>query len=198
MPLIKPPSPKTYPAELQVLLEKASQGDLTVLPELKKAFDEHPELAEQLGDLVRHAQDSLLALVAGSCLPAREAIARQASALRERLLATATSVLEKLLVDRVVISWIEVYHGDIDLAQHLLQVSGAPKTAQASQASQRRLDRAHARYLSAIKALATTQKLLRPALSPLELAVKFVPEAKTGVTELRPAADPTEGVPVLN
>ena len=46
MPQLKPTLPpgKTYPAELQTLLEKASQGDLSVLPELKKAFDENPEL----------------------------------------------------------------------------------------------------------------------------------------------------------
>jgi|SRR5579884_2343270 len=195
MSLHKTTDPKTYPPELQELLEKASKGDLKVLPELKKTFDEHPELVEQFGDLVQHAQDSLLILVAGSCLTAREAIARQALALRERLMKTATSELEKLLVDRVVISWIEVYHGDISLAQHLLQVPGAAKTVQAAQ---QRLDRAHARYLSAIKALTTTHKLLRPALSPLELAVKFVPEEKAGAAGLRPAVDPAEGVPVLN
>lgn len=34
------------------------------------------------------------------------------------------------------------------------------------------------RSLSAIKALARTQKPLRPTLSPLERAVKFVPEEK--------------------
>jgi hypothetical protein len=55
---------------------------------------------------------------------------------------TATSELEKLLVYRVVISWIEVYHGDMELANQLLNVSGASKTAQAAQ---RRLDHAHAR-----------------------------------------------------
>ena len=195
MPLSKPTTPKTYPPELQQLLEKGSQGDQTVLPQLKKAFDDHPELSEQLGNLVQHAQDSLLALAAGSCLTAREAIARQASALRERLLATTTSELEKLLVDRIVISWMEVYYGDIDLAQHLLQVSGASKTAKAAQ---RRLDRAHARYLSAIKALATTHKLLRPGLSPLQLAAKFVPEEQVAAAGLRPAVDPAEGLPVLN
>jgi hypothetical protein len=88
-PVRSPPWPAdsfvwiAYPAELQELVEKASQGDLSVLPESRKAFDEHPELCEQFGDLVRHAQDSLLRLVAPSCLTAREAIARQASALKE-------------------------------------------------------------------------------------------------------------------
>jgi hypothetical protein len=191
----KTTDPKTYPAELQTLVEKANQGDLSVLPELKKAFDENPELCEQFGDLVRHAQDSLLMLVAGRSLAGREAIARQAAALKERLMKTATSELEKLLVDRVVISWIEVYHGDMELAQQLLNVSGASKTAQAAQ---RRLDHAHARYLSAIKALGTMHKWLRPTLSPLELAVKFVPEEKAGAAGLRPEMDPAAGVPVLN
>jgi hypothetical protein len=60
------------------------------------------------------------------------------------------------------------------------------------------LDRAHARHLIAIKALATIRKLLRPALSPLELAVKFVPEEKASTAGLRPAIDPAEGVPVLD
>jgi hypothetical protein len=52
--------------------------------------------------------------------------------------------------------------------------------------------------LSAIKALAATHKLLRPTLSPLELAVKFVPEEKASAAGLRPAVDPAEGVAVLN
>jgi hypothetical protein len=32
----------------------------------------------------------------------------------------------------------------------------------------------------------------------LELAAKFVPEEKASITELRPAVDPAEGVPVWN
>jgi hypothetical protein len=47
-----PISLKTYPPELQVLVEKANKGDVKVLPELKKAFNEHPELTAQFGDLV--------------------------------------------------------------------------------------------------------------------------------------------------
>ena len=38
MSLNKPTDPKTYSPELTALLEKASKGDLTVLPELKKAL----------------------------------------------------------------------------------------------------------------------------------------------------------------
>jgi hypothetical protein len=110
-------------------------------------------------------------------------------------MARATAELEQLLVDRVVISWIEVYHGDSSLAQHLLRMSGAAKTVQAAQ---RRLDRAHTGYLSAIKAWAATHELLRPSLSPLELAVKFVPQEQASTAGLRPAIDPAECVRVRN
>jgi hypothetical protein len=119
-----------------------------------------------LGDLVNHAKQSLLTLAAGSSLAAREAIDRQAAALREQLSATAPSPLELLLVDRIVISWIEVYHDDCDLARRLLnELDDHPAT----KACQARLSKAHARFLSAVKALATVKKLLKPSMSTLDL-----------------------------
>src|SRR4051794_33750082 len=68
-----------------------------------------------------------------------------------------------------------VSDGMVSLAGHLLRgVEAAPAT----QAAQKRLDRAHARFLSSIKTLATVQKLVRPAVSPPDLLT-------------RPAADTT-------
>ncbi len=52
-----PTTDKTYPLEIRELLEKASRGDLTVLPEVRRVFDEHPDLVSHLGDLVRHAEE---------------------------------------------------------------------------------------------------------------------------------------------
>jgi hypothetical protein len=165
----QPDQPKTYPPDLKTILERGQAGDLTVLPELKKAFDENPELSAMFGDLVLHAEQALLSLAAGNSLTAREAIARQVSELRNRLLATAASELEKLLVDRIVITWIEVYHGDMDFANH---VDRQPATA-ATRAATKRLDRAHQRFLTAIKCLATVQKLLRPAPSQAEVVTRL-------------------------
>lgn len=164
---------KEYPEALKSILERGNAGDLSVLPDLKKAFDEHPELAAQLGDMVWHAEQSLLDLATGSSLTAKEAIARQAAALRERLRATAASELEKLLIDRIVIGWIEVYHSDVDLARHLHAHLG---DTPAHRSAERRHDGAHRRFLAAVKALATIQKLARPAPSPVELAQRPIPE----------------------
>src|SRR5262249_45869892 len=145
-------------------------GDLTALPALRELFDNNPEFAAEVGSLVRHAEQSLLLLAAGKSLTLKEAISRQVAELRERLVATARSELERLLVDRVVVSWLEVYYCDTDLADHLRKGLGPNASAQAAQ---KRLDRAHARYLAAVKALATVQKLVRPSL-PSDGALRLV------------------------
>jgi hypothetical protein len=192
-----PENEKAYPAELQALLQRANAGDPSVLPQLKKAFDDHPELVAAFGDLVAHAREALLSLVAGKCLTAREAIARQLDDLRARLKGAAPCELEVLLADRLGLCWLEVYRSDVDLAQHLLRQPGA---APATRAAERRLDRAHARFLAAARALATTQKLLRPAVSAFDLLKKGVDETGAGASGAgrRSSGNPAEGVGVVN
>jgi hypothetical protein len=192
----EPVNPKTYPAELELVLRRANLGDVSALPELRKAYDEHPELVGMFGDLVQQAEAALLELASPTCLASREAIARQLAGLRRRLQATATSELEKLLIDRICLSWVEVHHAAMERAGLLLQ---SPGTHPATQAADRRLDRAQARYLAAVRALATVQKLVRPALSPLDLAAKTVEERAAGGAALRRSAKaPSEGVAVVN
>jgi hypothetical protein len=188
---------KVYSEELKELLTKAIKGDLTLLPELKKAFDEHPELVQRFGDMVSDAERSLLRLAVGSNLVAKEAITRQAADLRTRLATTAPSELERLLIDRIAISWIEVYLADSNLALRLLTDSGA---APGTQAAEKRLDRAHQRYLAAVKALAVVSKLVKRPPSVLDLLTSQVQE--TGITGLaarrHTIATPGTGIPVAN
>jgi hypothetical protein len=179
-------SGKVFPQEVKAILEKAGQGDVSVLPALRQVFDEHPELVAHFGNLVEHAKISLLSLIAGTSLTAREAISREAAKLRERLLATAPSELERLLVDRIFISWLEVYYHDMDLAHRLLSNAEA---SPATQAAQKRLDRAHTRFLAAVKALATVQKLLKPSVSTFDLLRRPVDEVSD------PLAARASGVP---
>lgn len=189
------PPPKVYPAELKTLLQRGHAGDASVLPELKQAFLDNPELAAHLGNLVRHAEESLLTLAAGTNLTAREAIRHQVHELRAKLTTTASSPLEHLLIDRIVISWVEVYHGDIELAAVLLKQLG---TAPAARAAQHRLDGAQRRYLAAVKQLAVVQKLLKPALSPLDLLKGSVPQAAVKGVRQRCSRPVAAGVPVAN
>jgi len=166
---------KTYPAELRDILDRANHGDPSALPSLKKAFDENPELVAVFGDMVKHAEQSLVRWAAGSNLTAQEAITRNLAELRSRLMDSCKTELEKLLVDRICISHVEAFGADFELAHRL---NKEPATSAATLAD-KRLGRAHARYLSAIKTLATLQKLMRPSLSTVEMLQR--PVSETGV-----------------
>jgi hypothetical protein len=163
------PESNVYPGELREILERAAQGDESALPALRKALDDHPELAAKIGDLVKHAEDAVLRWAVGTCLTIREAVRRQTAELRARLMAEAQSELERLLVDRVVLSWLEVYTADVFHADRVGKSGATP----AAQAAQKILDRAHQRYLSAIRVLATVQKLARPSPAPVEIATRL-------------------------
>jgi hypothetical protein len=149
-----------YPEELKGVLERAAAGDASALPALRVAFDDHPELAAWLGDLAEHATRALLDLAAQGCVVAREALGREAAALRGRLRSEARTELERLLADRVAVCWVAAHQADLDLAGRLQGGSGA---GPAARAAQRRADSASRRLLSAAKTFATVQKLLRPA-----------------------------------
>ena len=140
-------------------------GDASVMPALSAAFDSHPELVELFGDLAKHAEAALLNLTTKSCLAAREAVSRQLRELREKLNAATGTELEGLLVTRLSLDWLLLQQATIDLAGHLERCG----TSQSSQAAQRHLDRAHARFLASTKTLATVGRLLRRAPSPLDL-----------------------------
>jgi hypothetical protein len=67
------PNP-THTEQLQELLLKAQEGDRSILPQLKQVLDTNPDLWQQVGDLAQHAELTMLNLVAGNDLFAREAI----------------------------------------------------------------------------------------------------------------------------
>lgn len=156
---------KVYPAELKLTLERAARGEAGALPALSAAFDAHPELVAVFGDMAGHAESALLRLATKSSPVATEAVKRQLRDMRERLNATAGTELERLLVTRVSLDWLALQHAQIELADHL----EGSKTSPASQAAEKRMDRAHARFLTSTKALATVGKLLRRGPSPLDL-----------------------------
>jgi hypothetical protein len=161
------------PLELKSLLERGHAGDATLMPELKRAFDENPELTAMLGNLAQHAEQGVLSLIAGPSLTGHEAVARYADSLRQELLATVASPLERLLAERVVLTWLWTHFADLDMANRLSQGQGA---TQACREADKRRHRAHQRFLTATKALAVVQKLLVKPLSPVELLNKTVAE----------------------
>lgn len=162
------------PADLQPLLEAAHRGDPACLPALKAALKKHPELVSAFGNLARHAELSLIRLAAGDSVLASEAIQADLAGLRERLLVTAKTELERLLVHRVCLAWLHVCFADVTYSSAIANV-----TSPLTQSAMKRLESAERRFQSAARALALVQKL-RPGKSILDVFAGKKSGAKAG------------------
>jgi hypothetical protein len=178
---------------LQALVKRAEQGDESALPELRVALDSNPWIWERYGDLAQQSQAAWLQLIAGPNLLLRESVERKAEQLRAELAGPGPSPLERLLVERVIACWLQTQYADAAYAQQQNPSPGQHTAALKRQAG------SHQRYLHAIKTLATVRKLLRPALSPVDLALRPIAESRPAKAykhpRLRPAA---EASPVMN
>jgi hypothetical protein len=146
---------------LEKLLDKAQDGDKKALDEIRPLLDK-ADLWKVIGDLGRRVQQAWLEALTGKGKFAREAFERRAETLRSDLLESGDSPLERLLVDRVVLTWLQVCYADNVTARVLSNADGySYRSAEFSQECQ---DRASARHLKAVKALASVRRLLVPAV----------------------------------
>lgn len=139
------------------LVRRANGGDQDATSQLRQTLDASPELWQQLGDLAAHAEASLLTLVAGNDLLARESIARKLNALREELSGPSPPLLERMAIDRVVIAWLMIQFVDT--------LIGGTATAPVAKTNviMRWQDLAGRRYAAAVKALLDVRRLLSQA-----------------------------------
>ena len=103
--------------ELARLLQRAEQGDLSVLPALRKVLDANSAIWREYGDLARHAEVSLVHLAAGPNLLLAESLARRLAELKRELAGPSPGPLERLLAERVALCWLAVHHAEIAYAQ---------------------------------------------------------------------------------
>ena len=99
----------------------------------------------------------------------KEVLQAQLAAMREEIAGDNPSPLEWLLVERIVLTWLQ-----IQLFEDLY-ASSIPKSMTFAQGNykQKRIDQAHRRYLSAIRTLAQIRKL-GPAAVQINIAEKQI------------------------
>ena len=107
-----------------------------------------------VGDLRRVAEEAVIGLAAGDNLILRESLTRKAADLRDELGKEGESLVERLLIDRVVVGWLSVHYHDAVLA--LNANAHGPRAEQC----RKRLDAANGRFLQSVKQLAVVRKLL--------------------------------------
>jgi hypothetical protein len=148
----------TTPEEIREFLERAEGGDTSTRPILRQMLQD-PGMVELCGgDLAHQAEDWFIQSFGSDNLAWREAIRRKLELLRAELAGPNPTPVERLLVERIVACWLQVQDADMRYAQ-------AKNISLAShEYCQRRMDRAHRGYLSAIKTLALVRKLAVPVL----------------------------------
>jgi hypothetical protein len=145
------------------VMEKAATGDKAALAQIiawTDASPTGPQAWAALGDLAQRAQSVWMDVSAGPNPVHREAIGRVVAGLRATLLGADPSPLERLLVERIIVCWLQVNQAD--------RVAGVAAAGSSSLEldthNQQRQDRAHQRFLAAVKALAVVRRLLTPTV----------------------------------
>jgi hypothetical protein len=163
----------SWQTELQHLVAAAQAGDAAALPALRKLLRERPEVWREIGELSQRAEDALLDLAGPDQVLIKESIRLKLAELRDELGSSTAPALERLLVDRVTLCWLQVHLVELALVE--VQRCGQQATPAGKEAL-KRLDGAHRRFLTSVRTLAVVKKLLKPPVSPLDLLGRPVAE----------------------
>jgi hypothetical protein len=147
---------------LPQLLAAANAGDQAATQRLLAVAEQLPALWTVLGTLQHSAEQAWLKLMLGETAQASlawKAIEHEMAQLRDELRRVHASPLERLLVDRIVVAWLQAHYADQMYAQQLRGATSLPL----AEYLQRRGDRAQRQLLRAISALATVRHKLTPA-----------------------------------
>ena len=141
------------------LVKLANRGSSEALEVLRKRYEDRPELPRIHGDLAWSARESRMKQflgdkAQGSILSIREKMQDMIN----RVAGDSPTQLERLLAERVAMCWL-----DVQDHEHRYSSLGTDTFAKYEWCS-RMLDRAHNRYLSAIKVLAQVRRLSVPLI----------------------------------
>src|SRR5215210_2680211 len=139
------------------LIDRGQDGDKEALPVLRRVLDEVPRIARFV-DLARDVERSIVEKISGNDVFTQETIPRNLKAMRREIAGERPSPLERLLAERITVCWLELQYFQAIYTQNLGKLSITQ-----SDYHQRRIDKAHRRYLSSIKSLAQIRKM-GPAL----------------------------------
>ncbi len=142
--------------KLRELVKKAEKGTKKAVPEIREILREHPHLCWRLSNLSGLTEGALIDRMSrDEDLASKELMKRQLACMREEVAGDDPSPLERLLAERVVATWLQVqlFEG--------IYASSMSKGMTLAQADyhQRRMDKAHNRHLSAVRALAQVRKM---------------------------------------
>lgn len=139
--------------KLMDVIDMAQDGDEEALALLKRVLDEAPRLARII-NLAKDVERGIVEKIASDDVFAQETLPRNLKVMRQEIAGENPSPLERLLAERISACWLELQYFQAIYTQNLGNM-----TIPQGDYHQRRIDRAHRRYLSSIKTLAQIRKM---------------------------------------
>jgi len=136
------------------LVKRANAGDDDALAKMRKTLDSNPGIWQSVGDLAKHAQQSMVKLIAGGNKLVSESLLRKAAEMKTELSRPSPSKLEKLAVERIVACWLEMEYLATTYPVAKGETLGQAKFALKQKESSER------RFNAAMKSLTTLRALL--------------------------------------
>lgn len=161
MPNLTEPEDVKLPAtveELEDLVKRAQAGDISTLPVLQKISQNDAGVDYLGGNLARRAQEAFIVAMAGTNLALQIAVTKKMETLRSELAGPSPTPIERLLAERAIACWLQMQDADLRFAQ------AKDQSIRQAEFMQNRMDRAHRRYLSALKTLALVRKMAVPVI----------------------------------
>lgn len=160
---------KTQTNEFIETVNAANDGDENALAIVRQQISgpRGQYIVDNCGNLARQAEESLIRAMVGDqkafCLAIKEKVYQ----MRVSLGGPSPSPLESILVDRVIVTWLQVQHAD------LIAIQTVDCSISKGNYLQKRQGNAHRMHMSAIKTLATVRKMQLPTLVAIQADVSL-------------------------
>jgi hypothetical protein len=155
---VKAPAPGR---EMDAFLKRAAKGDESCLPQVRAllADPEHGEITTHYcGSSAEWLRQAIAGKASGGNLLAKEAVLKRIDQVRAELEGPNPTPIERLLAERASLCWqIANWHESTFINSDGMSLGQADH-------HQRRIDKAHRRFLSAVETLARVRKLAVPIL----------------------------------
>ena len=147
---------------LTALAKKARGGDKGALAEIRRALAGRPDQLIELGggDMGRNVELVMVNRLTGDDGLRYVAVRAKMDSLRAELEGPNPSAIERLLAERAALCWLDCHATDLEAEVESRKATDLKIKAH----HDRRRERAHKRYLSALKVLAQVRKLALPAI----------------------------------
>ena len=154
----KPPAPGQ---ETDDVFSRAKKGDESCLPQVRALLDDGEygrSLRESAGSSAEWLRQNLIEKAAGKNVLVREAIEQKLDGLRAELEGPNPTPIERLLAERASLCWFIVNRYEN------AYVNSKEWTIPQADFQHRKIDKAHARFISSLLTLARVRKLALPTL----------------------------------